>query len=353
MIEKFINSPRHIEFQIFGDNHGNAVHLYERDCSLQRRHQKVIEEAPAPGMTDDVRNAMGSAAVRAARAVNYSGAGTVEFIVDGSDGLKEDGFWFMEMNTRLQVEHPVTEAITGLDLVEWQLRIASGDGLPLQQSDIPLQGHAFEARLYAEDAEKGFMPAIGLLSHLEFPDNARIDTGVRQGDEVTPFYDPMIAKLTTHADNREEALTALNSALSASRINGCTTNTGFLHRLSAHAGFAAGEFDTGLIDRELDDLVRVDPPDQDMVAIAAMAGSGMLTFSHNPDPWETLSGWRHWSQAQQFVHLLWRDENFTCRVNCHIRERRNGGHVQYGAIHHLQLGASRASTGARAPHPNQ
>ncbi len=315
LVEKFIQSPRHIEVQVFADRHGNTVHLFERDCSLQRRHQKVIEEAPAPGMHHDMREAMGQAAVKACQAVRYCGAGTVEFIVDASDGLQADKFWFMEMNTRLQVEHPVTEMITGLDLVEWQLRIASGESLPLRQEEIPLNGHAFEARIYAEDAEKGFMPAIGTLHHLSLPGHrARVDSGVREGDEITPFYDPMIAKLITYAPNRQSALNTLTSALSECRIAGCTTNIAFLHRLSRHEGFASGTFDTGLIDRELETLVRVETPDHELIAVAAMASCGLLTPSDSLDPWQALRGWRQWSQAQQFTHLQWRDRPITCRV---------------------------------------
>ena len=195
LIEKYIEQPRHIELQVFGDRQGQVVHLYERDCSLQRRHQKVIEEAPAPGMTADMRAAMGAAAVRAAEAIGYVGAGTVEFIVDGAGALRPDGFWFMEMNTRLQVEHPVTEAVTGIDLVEWQLRVAAGEPLPLAQEEIPLKGHAFEARVYAEDVPAGFLPATGRLGHLRFSPLARNDSGVREGDEISPWYDPMIAKV--------------------------------------------------------------------------------------------------------------------------------------------------------------
>ncbi|MEM7216553.1 MAG: biotin carboxylase N-terminal domain-containing protein, partial [Pseudomonadota bacterium] len=190
LIEKYITAPRHIEIQVFGDNHGNVVHLFERDCSLQRRHQKVIEEAPAPGMTEEMRSAMGEAAVKAAKAIHYSGAGTVEFIVDGSQGLDPDCFWFMEMNTRLQVEHPVTEAITGVDLVEWQLRVADDEYLPKFQDELSINGHSFEARLYAEDVPKGFLPATGTLEYLEFSDAARNDSGVVEGDTITPFYDP-------------------------------------------------------------------------------------------------------------------------------------------------------------------
>ncbi len=207
LVEKLIASPRHIEIQVFGDHHGNVVHLFERDCSLQRRHQKVVEEAPAPGMGSDMRAAMGATAVKAAKAIGYSGAGTVEFIADASEGLRPERFWFMEMNTRLQVEHPVTEAITGLDLVELQLRVAAGDELPVAQSDLAIEGHAVEARLYAEDAEKGFLPAIGQIDELVLPEAiARVDTGVAAGDQITPHYDPMIAKIITHGKTRKEAL---------------------------------------------------------------------------------------------------------------------------------------------------
>ena len=216
LIEKYVEKPRHIEVQVFGDNFGKAVHLFERDCSAQRRHQKVIEEAPAPGMTGEMRSAMTGAAVTAARAIGYSGAGTIEFIVDASAGLSPDRFWFMEMNTRLQVEHPVTEMISGVDLVEWQLRVAAGEPLPKTQEEIRLDGHAFEARLYAEDATKGFLPATGTLHHLKFPETAlrrerelRVETGVRAGDSISPYYDPMIAKLVSHGPDRASALAAL------------------------------------------------------------------------------------------------------------------------------------------------
>ena len=216
LIEKFVTQPRHIEVQVFGDGE-KAVHLFERDCSLQRRHQKVIEEAPAPGMTAEMRAAMGDAAVKAAEAIGYKGAGTVEFIVDGSRGLRADGFWFMEMNTRLQVEHPVTEAITGVDLVEWQLRVASGEGLPKRQDELTITGHAFESRLYAEDVPKGFLPATGTLAHLAFPEGARADSGVRTNDTISPFYDPMIAKIITHGPSRAVALKRMARALAARR----------------------------------------------------------------------------------------------------------------------------------------
>ncbi len=272
LIEKFVQKPRHIEVQVFGDGQ-KAVHLYERDCSLQRRHQKVIEEAPAPGMTAAMRNAMGLAAVRAAEAIGYKGAGTVEFIVDGSDGLRPDRFWFMEMNTRLQVEHPVTEAITGIDLVEWQLRVAAGAPLPLMQDQIPLNGHAFEARLYAEDAAAGFLPATGRLDHLKFAPDARIDTGVRPGDTITPHYDPMIAKLTVHGPDRATALARLAGALEQTEIAGTVTNLNFLHALATDADFIAARVDTGLIGRN-PNLAAAPQPTPQVQAAALLAAFG-------------------------------------------------------------------------------
>ncbi|TCT12744.1 3-methylcrotonyl-CoA carboxylase alpha subunit [Tepidamorphus gemmatus] len=262
LIEKYVTKPRHVEIQIFGDCHGNVVHLYERDCSLQRRHQKVIEEAPAPGITAGLRARMGEAAVTAALAVGYQGAGTVEFIVDGSRPLADDTpFYFMEMNTRLQVEHPVTEEITGLDLVEWQIRVASGEPLPMTQHEIPLDGHAVEARLYAEDPQHGFLPSTGTLHALELAggEGVRIDTGVREGDTVTPFYDPMIAKVIAHGATRDEALDRLSAALAASIVAGPKSNIGFLRRLADDRDFRAGRFDTGMIDRKLDQLIAAAP----------------------------------------------------------------------------------------------
>jgi 3-methylcrotonyl-CoA carboxylase alpha subunit len=253
LVEKYVTSPRHIEMQVFADCHGNALHLYERDCSLQRRHQKVIEEAPAPGISEEVREAMGRAAVAAAQAVGYVGAGTVEFIADAAHGLRPTGFWFMEMNTRLQVEHPVTEAITGLDLVEWQFRVAAGEPLPLAQSEVPLAGHAVEARLYAEDPERGFVPSTGRLIALELPQGSgiRVDSGVEAGSEVTPFYDPMIAKVIAHGGSREQALDRLAEALDRTVVAGPHANAGFLAALCRAPEFRAGRFDTGFIDRNL------------------------------------------------------------------------------------------------------
>tara|TARA_R110002167_G_scaffold9437_4_gene42997 strand:+ start:2575 stop:4566 length:1992 start_codon:yes stop_codon:yes gene_type:complete len=250
LIEKYILSPRHIEVQVFGDSHGEVVHLYERDCSLQRRHQKVIEEAPAPGMDAATRAAVTEAAVKAAKAVNYVGAGTIEFIADGTEGLRADRIWFMEMNTRLQVEHPVTEAITGVDLVEWQFRAAAGEAVPLKQADIPLNGWAMEARLYAEDPASGFLPSIGKLEHFRLPDDIRVDTGVEQGGEVSQFYDPMIAKLIVHADTREEAAEGLAEACAGVEVWPVKTNAGFLVRCLEHPRFVAGDVDTGFIGAE-------------------------------------------------------------------------------------------------------
>jgi 3-methylcrotonyl-CoA carboxylase alpha subunit len=274
LVEKYVRSPRHVEIQVFADSHGAVTYLFERDCSLQRRHQKVIEEAPAPGMPDEVRAAMGTAAVNAARAVGYVGAGTVEFIADGSSGLTPGGFFFMEMNTRLQVEHPVTEAITGLDLVELQFHVAAGGKLPFTQDDLRFDGHAVEARLYAEDPEKGFLPSTGKLHALRFPqaEGVRIDTGVVEGDEVTPWYDPMIAKVIAHGRDRTEALDRLSDALRRTIVAGPRTNAAFLHALVDAQGFRDGVFDTRFIDRNLAELGAVPrAPDRAAAAVGAMA----------------------------------------------------------------------------------
>ena len=304
LIEKYLTKPRHIEIQIFGDTHGNAVHLFERDCSLQRRHQKVIEEAPAPGMPADMRAAMGEAAVKAAKAIDYSGAGTIEFIADVSEGLSADRFYFMEMNTRLQVEHPVTEMITGEDLVEWQLQVAAGNPLPKTQEELSFSGWAFEARLYAEDAPKGFLPAIGTLTHLRFPDDtARIDSGVRPSDEITPFYDPMIAKVIVHGATRDAALGKLLAALEETQVAGCVTNAGFLASLCRHQGFAKGDIDTGLIDRDLQSLIAEPAPSDEAIALAALAALGLTEPHTGNDPWDSLAGWRMWSASRQFALL--------------------------------------------------
>ncbi|MEP3278428.1 MAG: acetyl/propionyl/methylcrotonyl-CoA carboxylase subunit alpha [Stappiaceae bacterium] len=309
LIEKYLTKPRHIEIQVFGDAHGNVVHLFERDCSLQRRHQKVIEEAPAPDMPQDMREEMGRAAVQAARAIGYQGAGTIEFIADVTDGLRPDRFYFMEMNTRLQVEHPVTELVTGQDLVEWQLRVASGEALPVSQEDLGLSGWAFEARLYAEDVAKNFLPATGTLNYLDLPeDRARIDSGVRQGDTITPYYDPMIAKIIVHGQSRQAALNKLQTALENSHVAGTTTNIAFLSSLARHPDFESGDVDTGLIDRNVEALVVEDKPNADVIAIAALASAGRLEVRKGTDPFDTLSGWRHWTEAKQFVRLEWQGD---------------------------------------------
>ncbi len=292
LLEKWIESPRHIEVQVFGDSHGNVVHLFERDCSLQRRHQKVIEEAPAPGMDEATREAVCGAAVRAAQAVNYEGAGTIEFIADASEGLRADRIWFMEMNTRLQVEHPVTEEITGQDLVEWQLRVASGEPLPLRQDELSINGHAVEARLYAEDPAKGFLPQTGPVRHFDRGMYARIDTGIEEGSVVTPFYDPMIAKIITHAGSREEAIEKAHETCRTLNIWPLKTNGGFLTRLLADENFRAGRLDTGYIGRHLDDLAGTGKPSDEAWASAAQWMIDLdLTFT--PDtPWNRLVGMR-------------------------------------------------------------
>lgn len=257
LIEKYIQRPRHIEVQVFGDTHGNIVHLFERDCSLQRRHQKVIEEAPAPGMDEATREQLCAAAVKAAKAVDYVGAGTIEFIADASEGLRADRIWFMEMNTRLQVEHPVTEEITGVDLVEWQLRVASGEALPLKQEELSINGWAMEARLYAEDPSNDFLPSIGRLDVLrkrQSGRNARTDTGVEQGDAISSYYDPMIAKEIVHCETRTECIGELSEALSRTCIAPVRTNVGFLYRLIRHPDFIAQKVYTGFIDDRLLEL---------------------------------------------------------------------------------------------------
>jgi len=315
LVERYVAKPRHVEIQVFADAHGNAVHLFERDCSLQRRHQKIIEEAPAPGMPAEMRAAMGAAAVKAAAAVGYRGAGTVEFIADATEGLRPDRFFFMEMNTRLQVEHPVTEAITGHDLVEWQLRVAAGEPLPAGQADLAIRGHAFEARLYAENAEHGFLPATGRLAVLDLPqDTARVDAGVRAGDTVTPFYDPMIAKLIVHGADRGEALGRLVAALARCRVVGCVTNVGFLRALATLPAFAAGDIDTGLVERVAVELTAPAAPGPGATALAALASLGLLDAPGEGDPWSSLRGWRTWGEARQFARLAWRGEPIEAAV---------------------------------------
>ena len=276
LLEKWIESPRHIEVQVFGDSHGNVVHLFERDCSLQRRHQKVIEEAPAPGMDEATREAVCGAAVRAAQAVNYEGAGTIEFIADASEGLRADRIWFMEMNTRLQVEHPVTEEVTGEDLVEWQLRVASGEPLPKRQHELSISGHAIEARLYAEDPEKGFLPSVGRLEHFDLGDGGRIETGVEEGDQISPFYDPMIAKLVTWGEDRDEAIGELASILDEVEVWPVRTNAGFLFNALLSEEFGAADLNTNFIGEHLDELLPDAEPDDALwrgAAAIALAAS--------------------------------------------------------------------------------
>ena len=311
LLEKFLQQPRHIEVQIFADRHGNTVHLFERDCSIQRRHQKVLEEAPAPGLDPEQRDAMAEAAVAAARAVGYIGAGTVEFIAEGG------GFYFIEMNTRLQVEHPVTEAVTGLDLVEWQFRVAAGEPLPIRQSDLVLHGHAIEARLYAEDPERGFLPQTGTLHGLRFPPSelARVDTGVRQGDVVTPFYDPIIAKIIAWGEDRAAALGRLRRALAETVVLGVGTNRDFLARVAAHPEFVSGAIDTGFIERHRAALVPPRRPAPDTVLAAAAlsrlmtredAAGAVASRSADPfSPWARADGWRLNGRGHQ--ELIFRD----------------------------------------------
>ncbi|WP_064695234.1 acetyl/propionyl/methylcrotonyl-CoA carboxylase subunit alpha [Rhizobium aegyptiacum] len=287
LIERYIANPRHIEVQVFADQHGNCVHLFERDCSLQRRHQKVIEEAPAPGIDTATRAAICDAAVKAAKAVNYVGAGTIEFIADASQGLRPDRIWFMEMNTRLQVEHPVTEAITGEDLVLWQLTVASGEPLPRSQGEITMSGWAIEARLYAENPAAGYLPSTGRLEHLKLPKTVRVDSGVEQGDEITAFYDPMIAKIIAHGPNREAALSRLAAACAGIEVWPVRSNAGLLARVAADPDFRAARIDTGFLDRHGESLVATEP-DETAIDKAATA----LSKAANGDPWSVLTGFR-------------------------------------------------------------
>jgi 3-methylcrotonyl-CoA carboxylase alpha subunit len=306
LIEKYVQRPRHIEIQVFGDTHGNYVYLFERDCSVQRRHQKVLEEAPAPGMTEAVRRRMGAAAVAAAKAVKYVGAGTVEFIVEQPPG-GEMSFFFMEMNTRLQVEHPVTEAITGLDLVEWQLRVASGEPLPLRQEQLTITGHSIEARISAENPDNNFLPATGTLLVYRKPactsferadvggngTAVRIDDGVREGDPISPFYDPMIAKLIVHGDSREQALARLDEALAQVHIVGLATNVQFLRHVVRSPSFAQANLDTGLIPREQALLFNQEPVGLPLAAAAAVAQALIQErAAEGSDPFSRRDGWR-------------------------------------------------------------
>lgn len=310
LIEKYILKPRHIEIQIFADTIGNCIHLNERDCSVQRRHQKVLEEAPAPGMTDERRAAMGAAAIKAAKAVEYVGAGTVEFIVN-----QDGSFYFMEMNTRLQVEHPVTEMVTGLDLVEWQLRVASGEPLPLRQQDVLLMGHAIEARIYAEDADAGFLPSIGTIRHLGLPATdarVRVDSAVDAGDAISPHYDPMIAKLIVHGADREEALKRMGEALGSIQIVGLTANVGFLSRLVQTPSFSAADLDTGLIEREQEALFVASPVPDEVWYLAALDELLRDEPEQNASPWTAIDGWRLNGRAERRIGISCRGE--TCGI---------------------------------------
>ncbi|MGU9961656.1 MAG: acetyl/propionyl/methylcrotonyl-CoA carboxylase subunit alpha [Candidatus Puniceispirillales bacterium WSBS_2018_MAG_OTU23] len=312
LLEKCINKPRHIEIQIFADTMGNTVHLFERDCTLQRRHQKVIEEAPAPGMNDETRRAMTIAAVTAAKAINYRGAGTVEFITDGSDGLKPDQFWFMEMNTRLQVEHPVTEMITGYDLVEWQILVASGKPLPVSQDDITINGHAIEARIYAEDAAAGFLPTPGVITYAEFPQSQRVDHGISTSDQISPFYDPMIAKVIANGHDRKAAMGAVYQALGATHIHGTVVNTSFLQTLINHQDVIKMTIDTTWIDRNLNGLnveAALDDVYIAIMAITVAAADGAFV----PIP-HTQSGFRIWGHAQIMVRFALNKAIITRRI---------------------------------------
>lgn len=300
LLEKWIESPRHIEVQVFGDSQGNVVHLFERDCSLQRRHQKVIEEAPAPGMDDATRDAVCGAAVRAAKAVNYEGAGTIEFIADASEGLKADRIWFMEMNTRLQVEHPVTEEITGQDLVEWQLRVASGEKLPKAQGELSITGHAIEARLYAEDPAKGFLPSVGRLDHFDLVEEGRIEIGVEEGDEISPFYDPMIAKLIGTGADRAEAIGELASILDGVEVWPVRTNAAFLFNAVLHPDFGSADIGTGFIEQNLGELVPDHDPDD---AIWRGAAAVALAVDEEEEMLGGLAGFRLNAPTQARVVL--------------------------------------------------
>jgi 3-methylcrotonyl-CoA carboxylase alpha subunit len=327
LIEKYLTGPRHIEIQVFADTHGNYVSLFERDCSIQRRHQKVIEEAPAPGMDQTRRQQMGEAAIAAARAVGYVGAGTVEFISEG------DGFYFMEMNTRLQVEHPVTEMITGQELVEWQLRVASGEPLPLRQEQLAIRGHAVEARIYAEDPARDFLPSIGTLVHLRQPTESphvRVDTGVRQGDQITPNYDPMIAKLIVWGEDRHAAVRRLAGALAEYEVVGVQTNLGLLRAIAGHPAFASAELDTGFIARHADVLLAAAPPplpevDDNTVwaaaALAVLAGQraakeAEARNSGDPwSPWAVADAWRMNGDGYQDLRFRRGEETVTLRTH--------------------------------------
>ncbi|HCH25720.1 MULTISPECIES: acetyl/propionyl/methylcrotonyl-CoA carboxylase subunit alpha [Psychrobacter] len=321
LIEKYALKPRHIEIQVFGDTHGNYVHLFERDCSVQRRHQKVLEEAPAPGVDAAMREAMGTAAIEAARAVSYVGAGTVEFIVEQREGTMS--FYFMEMNTRLQVEHPVSEAITGVDLVEWQLLVASGQPLPKSQDDLAINGHAIEARICAENPDNDFLPATGTLFTYQKPEHStfdvadvRIDDGVREGDVISPFYDSMIAKLIVHAPTREQALAKLDRALAQTRIVGLPNNVAFLRYILNTESFSQANLDTALIEREADELFDQHPLDLSTLVVTAiaqqLASEGM---AQDADPFSKPTGFRAYNDYTRSFSLVYDEQAYSARIS--------------------------------------
>ena len=318
LLEKYVSTPRHIEVQVFGDGE-KTLHLFERDCSLQRRYQKVIEEAPAPGMAEPVRKAICAAAVRASQAIGFKGAGTVEFIADGSSGLSADKFWFLEMNTRLQVEHPVTEAVTGIDIVEWQLRVSAGEKIALEQKDLRLNGHAIEARVYAEDAANGFLPAPGRLDHVRFSKRSRNDSAVRAGDQISPFYDPMIAKVIVHEETRSEALVQLSAALRETQLAGSKTNLNFLIRLIENSDFAKVEIDTNWIGRNFVSLTKMATPSVQTLLAAVLAAIEIDSFVND------LMGFKLWSPLYHKISLSFNNDIMNFSVNyeknlAHIRD---------------------------------
>jgi 3-methylcrotonyl-CoA carboxylase alpha subunit len=327
LIEKYVQRPRHIEIQVFGDTHGKVIHLHERDCSVQRRHQKVLEESPAPGLSEDMRQRMGAAAVAAAKAVNYVGAGTVEFIVEQSERGMD--FFFMEMNTRLQVEHPVTEAVTGLDLVEWQLRIASGEPLPLTQAQVKVHGHAIEARICAETPDNDFLPAIGLLHVLQTPPASRFhvsdvrwDSGVRQGDSISPYYDSMIAKLIVHADTREQALAKLDVALAQLHIVGVQNNVAFVRRVIRTDSFAKAHLDTALIEREKAVLFHqqtLSAPQSIAAVVAALLRTETTEHTGWTDPWSVRQSWLMQGRSVRSFHFEMHGKKHTAALTSLVR----------------------------------
>ncbi len=340
LLEKYLTKARHVEVQVFADSTGQVVHLFERDCSIQRRHQKVVEEAPAPGLSSATSAAIGQAAVNAASAIDYLGAGTCEFLMDA-----DQNFYFIEMNTRLQVEHPVTEWITGTDLVEWQLRVATGEPLPLSQNDIRLQGHAIEVRLYAEDPSRGFLPQTGKLEVLKFPEHdgfVRVDSGVVEGDEVSPHYDPMIAKLIVRGENRAQAVARLRSALADTQIAGVTTNRAFLHAVARHPAFADGDVHTGFIDQHAADLnVTLPNPSDEVVAAAVLAvldqrratAEQQAARTDDPySPWNSTQGWRLNERVHETVQLDWNEQRYAVEV------------AYMGREYHMTLPTSPANT---------